>query len=551
MGLRNRTTSRFVVSRRLGEGTYWAPGINDHTVINQALTDAAATTQKAAVTLLDGIFACAGQVVLPDAPNVSLIGAGRDNTVLRFANLTTACITKQTPATARFKYRFQGYTIDNQGKTNVGSVGINYENLSNCTTEDVVFTNVETAIGLLGSSYFNRFLNCDVEECKYGEFLTNSAGGTVYPNENAFTGIKHAKSTGGTGCEYPVVIMGGNDNHWVQCSFEDFLTGIDISDIGNTFTNCRIECNDRTGTIIYIRFNTGGNNNGFLNCYFSGNKWIDRYTSIVDNGAGNAIMALSTFKDQFFKAERNALTADDMVYMKRSGSGDGKAVYVADDTYAASGSPLGFVAKQVRSTGKFFQGLLAGVEKFYVDATGQGFLANGLIVGGPVDNQWSPNLYGYLSMTYDPAVAVNTTQPTSGLLQLVRLPIAKASTITHAYLNVSVAAAGATAAYCALYTPAGALLAQSDNQSANLGTTGVKTFTFTPTDVAAGYVYVAFWVVATTTPALSRAGSSGFVNNKLGTNYRYATADAGLTAAAPANLGAKTTGPISYWLAVD
>lgn len=537
-----------MVSRRLGEGQYWAPGTNDHTVINQALADAAATgTRPGAVTLLDGQYNCAGKIVLPDSPNLTLRGVSKSGTTLVFSNLTNTDLIGRTDVTTntRYTYEISNLTIDNQSRANTGVIGINLDNLSNCLVRDVLLTNVAEAIRLYNRAYFNQFQNVDFQTVTTGVRI---GGATVGSNENRFWGLKCTDLV-----DYPVIIESGNDNHFTACSFEDFLTAVEISDIGNHFVSCRFECNDIVGTVVHVKLNANAKNNSFLSPYFAGNKWVDRATNIVDNGAGNCFLAISGYKDQFFRAERNVNSADDMVYMKRSGTGDGKGVFVADDTYANSGSPISFIAKQVRTTGKFFSGLLSGVEKFYVDVSGQGYLANGLVVNGPVDNQWSPNLYGYISMAFDPAVAVNTSLPTSGVLNLVRLPIAKASTITRVYLNVSVAASGATASYAALYTSAGALLAQSNDQSANLGTTGVKTYTFTPTDVAAGYIYVAFWTVATTTmPSLSRAGSAGFVNNKLTTStYRYATADTGLTATAPSTLGAKTSGAVSYWLAVD
>lgn len=536
-----RTTggsSRYVVSRRLGEGQYWAPGTNDHTVINQALSDASSGgTRAGAVILMEGQYNCAGKVVLPDSPNLTLRGVSKSGTSLVFNNLTGTDLIGRTDVTTntRYTYEISSLTIDNQSRSNAGAIGVNLDNLSNCVLRDVLITNVAEAIRLYNRAYFNQFYNVDFQTVTTGVRI----GGTIGSNENRFWGLKCTDLV-----DYPVIIESGNDNHFTACSFEDFLTAVEISDIGNHFISCRFECNDITGTILHVKLNSAAKNNSFISPYFAGNKWVDRATNIVDNGAGNCFLAFSGYKDQFFRAERNVTAADDMVYMKRSGSGDAKAVYVADDTYSASGAPISFLAKQVRTGSKFFQGLLSGVQKFAVYSDGS------VVVGGAVDNQWGPAVYGFKSWAYDPVVATTQTAPTAGTMQIVRLMATEALTTSNVYLNVGTAGVATANAYVAIYQN-GTLVAQSADISSTLNSTGIKTVSLSAS-VAAGTFYVAFWVgSATTVPAFSRGAGVGLPNAKLGTNYRYATADTGLTTTAPGTMGAKTTGTIAYWVGVD
>lgn len=540
-------SSRYVVSPRVGEGQYHTTGTNDHLVINQALTDAVNTggANEGTVILMEGNYNCAGSIVLPDQSNVSLRGVGKNRSYLNFNNLTTNCIIRASAVTTRYKYEISSLAIDNQLKTNSGGVGIYINNISNCLFRDITITNCETGIILDNSAYFNNFDNIDLEECGTGIKIQGQS------NENRFYSIKCTKASGGTGIDFPLYILSGNDNKFFGCSFEDFLTAVRISDIGNHFFGCRIECNNRSGTITYIQLDSNANNNSFISPYFSGNEWISRTTSIVNNGAGNYIESLSTFKDQFIQGERNLITAGDMIHYTRTGSGDGYSVIIAEDTYSNSGIPTQFLAKGVRNAGFFIQGQLSGTTNFSVTGAGQGYFANGLVVTGPIDNQWSPNIEGYIAWVYDPVAAVNSTVPTGGASQVVRLEISKATTINNIYLWCSVAGSGTTNCYAALYNSSGTFLVQSTDQSSTMGTSGMKTFPVTAQAVSAGFIYVLFWATATTTvPAFARAAGTGIGNFNLGSNYRYSTADTGLTTTAPSPMGTRTSGSISWWAAV-
>ena len=518
-------------------------------VTNDSAAVATAFTAAAGNGILyfpKGTYLLNSALTIPDAANVHILGAGKDLTTLKFGNLTSSCIVKSSPTTRRFKYQFSDFTIDNQSKSNAGAIGIDMQRLANCTIRDLVITNCAKAVKISDDSFINSFNNIDIEECTYGFELI--AGSNDTPNENAFYKIKFAKSSGGDGVDYPLTITDGNDNHFIACSFEDFLTAIHIEDIGNSFTNNRIECNDRTGTITYVEITADGKNNTFVNNYYSGNEWVDRTTSILDSGEGNSFIENNTFKDQWVNSSRNLTTAGDYVTYTRTGSGDAKAVVTASDTYSASGTPTQFLAKGVRALSKFFAGQISGVEKFFVNQYG-------IKVSGTVDNTWMPNMQGFKGWNYDPVAAVNTTVPTGGTIYLNRLYVMEDTVVTHAYINVSTAGSGTTNAYVAIYNSSGTLIATSNDNSSNMNSTGMKTFTFaSPPTLSAGQYYrFGFWITASTTVAsITRASSTSALNGlQTSSTFRFSTADTGLTTTAPSSLGSITQSNLAFWVAFD
>lgn len=356
--------NRIVVSPNPGEGQYYASGVDDQDVIMQALQDAAdaAGTTTPVVHLAAGTYNLSGPVAFPDAPNMALVGAGRDRTIL--AGVDGGVILN--PVATRFKNTLTDLTIED------AAVGLQVSKTSNSNFERLAFTNCGNAI-VLDAALLNRFNDIDVQEATNGIWLSD--GGGASSNENVFIGVKCTKVSGGVGVTRPVYVELGNDNHFIGCSFEDFITGVQVDDIGNTFTSCRIEANDQTGTIVYIQLDAGALNNSFVDCYLAGNEWVSRSASIVDNGSGNNFLLFNNVQDQHGILRRVVVTAGELLQLIRSGSGDAKGLIVAEDTYSASGTPIQFLAKGVRAAGKFFSGALSGVDKFWVDGNGDSYFA--------------------------------------------------------------------------------------------------------------------------------------------------------------------------------
>lgn len=186
-----------------------------------------------------------------------------------------------------------------------------------------------------------------------------------------------------------------------------------------------------------------------------------------------------------------------------------------------------------------------------------GALAYDLVTGAvaikPVDHV----LAGW---TFDPAnVQAGTILATAGLSYVVRVR-ATFPVITNILLHFTAGGSALTAGQCfaSLHTDAGVLLSSTADQAANWAGGGLKTMALAaPQSVTPGQFYrVRFWFNGTTGPTLSRAvnSSSAIVNVGLvAPNFRYATADAGLTTAvaAPTTIGTQTGGATAWWVGLS
>lgn len=175
------------------------------------------------------------------------------------------------------------------------------------------------------------------------------------------------------------------------------------------------------------------------------------------------------------------------------------------------------------------------------------------------NGEFSPVDVEMTACNYDPLHISATSTPlgVDGTLYIQRVRVDQSTTIT--YLNLLVITAGATltSGQCkaALYSGAGDLLGTTSDQSTAWTTTGLKQCALTtPYEITEpGHYYVGMWANGTTRPAMGRApvggaeGANGFLGS---TDYRWASADTGLTTTAPATLGTMTAVPQSgatYW----
>lgn len=163
---------------------------------------------------------------------------------------------------------------------------------------------------------------------------------------------------------------------------------------------------------------------------------------------------------------------------------------------------------------------------------------------------------GYKAWAFDPAPAASTGQTlTAGTLFLVRLWVRQTTVVSAVDWHVATAGATLTNVGAALYTAAGALLTSSVNANGATATAftttlGMKTVTFTAQTITAGSFYTAIWVTGTTVPTMSAGSPRTWINGRLiSPNMRFATANTGLTTAAPANLTAQTLMGNALWAA--
>lgn len=177
---------------------------------------------------------------------------------------------------------------------------------------------------------------------------------------------------------------------------------------------------------------------------------------------------------------------------------------------------------------------------------------------GISDPRFLPPYHGFKTWTAGPwETNGSTVVATAGTLYTVRVPVDVAMLVSTIHMYVATAGSALTAGQCfaALFGSAGAHLATTDDQAAAWATTGPKAMALSAAQqVPAGEVEVGFWFNGTTGPAMVRGTStaSGFTNIGLsGTTLRSATANTGLTTAAPGALGAKTAFAQGWWVALS
>lgn len=166
---------------------------------------------------------------------------------------------------------------------------------------------------------------------------------------------------------------------------------------------------------------------------------------------------------------------------------------------------------------------------------------------------------GFLAWSYAPsAVSGSTALPTAGTLYLTRIRRVPAGPVTS--ISIVLAAAGVTLTsgqcFVALFTDAGVLAGTSADQStAWTGVAGIRTAALAggPYAHPGGDLYVGMWFNGTTGPTIPRFGAfAGMTNVGLAVpNFESATANTGLTTAAPGTLGTQVAAAFQYWCALS
>jgi hypothetical protein len=165
---------------------------------------------------------------------------------------------------------------------------------------------------------------------------------------------------------------------------------------------------------------------------------------------------------------------------------------------------------------------------------------------------------GYLAWTAPIyAMAGGTVIPTAGLLNLHRIRRVPAGSVTSIITYVTAVGVTLTAGQCfaALYTAAGALVAQTADQATPWVSTGLKTMTLAggPYPITAGDYYIGTWFNGSTGPSLVRSGTVNFGLTNAGLsapNFESASANASITTTAPPTLGTQTAAVYEWWFAL-
>lgn len=165
-----------------------------------------------------------------------------------------------------------------------------------------------------------------------------------------------------------------------------------------------------------------------------------------------------------------------------------------------------------------------------------------------------------LAWAYDPVHAVSFTPTSSGALSLIRVIIRKPATVTNVLYAVVNAGTGVVSGqnFIGLYDNSGIRVAQTADQTTNMGSTGIMTAAWTtPYAAAAGIYRVAILTNASTSPNLARAGAnpiSGLASAGLATStLRFATFGSGLTSL-PTSFSPASMGPVAnglFWVGLS
>lgn len=170
---------------------------------------------------------------------------------------------------------------------------------------------------------------------------------------------------------------------------------------------------------------------------------------------------------------------------------------------------------------------------------------------------WRPYDQGFIAWSLDPAMVSSSSTPTSGTLQVVMLKIPYDATVSNIHMHVQTAGSSLTSGrnFAGLYDSSNNKLSLTADQTTPWSSAGGKTMALvTPQAVTAGsIVKVCFWAVGTTTPSFSRSVSFSGTAINLGqsTNFRFATADTGLTTTAPNTIGTQTATGIPWLVALS
>lgn len=173
-----------------------------------------------------------------------------------------------------------------------------------------------------------------------------------------------------------------------------------------------------------------------------------------------------------------------------------------------------------------------------------------------------PAEQGLQTWNYDPITASGTSALTTGSLYMARVRVTAGFVCSTSYFSLAALGTTLTAGqnFIALYDSAGTQVAITADQTANWGTTGVKSTAWvTPASLVPGYYYVALLTNGATGISVTRAVSTGVAAllspNFTNATLRWSTGGTGLTGltAMPASITMSNRGQSSTatWVALS
>ena len=377
-------------------GTLFNNGINfggrfrDSTIITIGLTNSGAnyeisasgdigslitsliTTDNVIIHIYQGDYTLTTSIVINNN-DVKIEGMHRENTkiVSNFTNDNIIEIKNSSGGGVSISnVTISNLTLSNTSYLNYGVIGIYCNGMRNCNIKDINIQQCYTALKLDDRNFFNDIETLRTTHC-YDTLILDGPGSSNKPNQNTFSKCLFNNNQNDI-----LLLNRGNNNFFNHCSFEVWTgTAVYVDDSnGNTFNSCRYE--PAIAVTYYINLTSNSRDNVFNNSYFTDNNlsWVDFDTSINDNGEGNCVDSLNSFKTQRVRWKRRHANSENFIEFIRTGYGDDTSILTLDDQYSSSGNPIQLSLKSSRLTGKFISGNYNSTENFYVGNNGDTFI---------------------------------------------------------------------------------------------------------------------------------------------------------------------------------
>lgn len=366
------------------------------------------------------------------------------------------------------------------------------------------------------------------------------SGGTSWMRN---VGVFHAGNNTGTGNGF---VINEADSGYIGCLASGCATaGWSITRANNsTFTACRAEDSTGVGSYgYYYSDNAVLGGVSFNQCSTDKNYGDGFHFAGL---AGNGAVQLNGCQ---IRRDGNAAAAGSTTYAGIRITGctlpiviDGTTVTARQGDAGGADSPHYGISIDTSSYasvqgGYYSTDATTGAQPYHWDGAGTFLVGPGIptatvsagvptlitpTASGPNPNPSDQNLKAW---SYDPGLQTSSTTLTSGLVYLIRMPLAQPQWITNILIEVMAAGTGLTSGqnFVGLYSSGGTLIATSADQTSAWGSTGLKSAALTgaPYYEQGGFVYAAVLSTGTTPITVGRATVQG-----------SATVNAGLTAAA-------------------
>lgn len=286
----------------------------------------------------------------------SLVGSGRASRIV--STHDGAVFASVTPGVRTYRWDMTGIQVNGPGKAVAGSVGFELNDVSTSAFNRVVITGFEKGVAITSSTsgfaVYNRFHDTHVSACVRGWSVEGlGCNATTWYSCRAFGAN-----------DFGVFVEDSNQCVWIAGEIEGNTVGFHVNATSAALADQNL--------IMGARFE--GNTTAWAVAHANVRDFTVRdprvfgaYT-ISDAGTRTQHTGLSGFTTN--ESQSQISPADGSWRFRRSSSGGASLpAFVVEDTASSAGTPVQYEARSARP-GKFFRGLLAGVEKFAIGTDG-------------------------------------------------------------------------------------------------------------------------------------------------------------------------------------